>query len=236
MKLLDKREIDVAKAAERHMEIEEGRRLAVRVDSLRELFSKEQGSLAKYRDETMKEALKQLAEVTAKRDQMIEERLEAEEQRNAALKPVDDIKAEADRVLEVARATQARAEEKEGDANIAKKAAEELLLDAKLERDQLKGLREGAVEINLEAQRHEKAARERLRESEKFQEEVKRKAEAISEAADVRDEESKRREAAVIEAERKVAHDAAELGTRERDIIDREERLKKSESLAKKQK
>jgi len=54
MKLLDKKTIVTTKALERQKEVEEGLKLARKVDTLRNTASKEEANLAKFRTETLK--------------------------------------------------------------------------------------------------------------------------------------------------------------------------------------
>ncbi len=54
IKLLSKQEINQRQALQRHSEIEEGRKLAKRVDNLRELAVEEEASLASFRANTLK--------------------------------------------------------------------------------------------------------------------------------------------------------------------------------------
>lgn len=54
MKLLNKKEIDIAKESERKRDIDEGLKLARRVDNLREIAAKEEQSLALFRQKTLK--------------------------------------------------------------------------------------------------------------------------------------------------------------------------------------
>ena len=53
IKLLTKQEINLRKANEKRLEIEEGRKLASRVDNLRELVAQEEASLASFRAKTV---------------------------------------------------------------------------------------------------------------------------------------------------------------------------------------
>jgi hypothetical protein len=54
IKLLSKQEINQKQALQRHNEIEEGRKLAKRVDNLREIAVEEEASLASFRANTLK--------------------------------------------------------------------------------------------------------------------------------------------------------------------------------------
>lgn len=65
-RLLSKREVDAQKARERHREIEEGKKLAGRVDGLRELASSEESGLEEFR-------IKQLTAIQAELGPKIQE-------------------------------------------------------------------------------------------------------------------------------------------------------------------
>lgn len=54
MKLLDKKNIDVLKSSEKKFEIDEGLKLARKIDTLREISAKEEVNLSKFRTETLK--------------------------------------------------------------------------------------------------------------------------------------------------------------------------------------
>ena len=73
IKLLKKNEIDVLKARERHEEIEQGKKLAERVDNLRRIASEEEQSLATFRTKTVAEINNEITNATAQRDTILRE-------------------------------------------------------------------------------------------------------------------------------------------------------------------
>ena len=83
MKLLDKQEITRQKSLERKLEVEEGIKLAKRVDTLRELSSKEQTSLSKFRDESLAQIRKEIDSLITERNNLILENEELEKKNNA---------------------------------------------------------------------------------------------------------------------------------------------------------
>lgn len=87
MELLKKSAIDTLKANERKREIDEGMKLASRVDKLRELASTEQTNLSKFRDTTMKAIRNEIDTEIAKKDALVRENTELREE-NARLKQV----------------------------------------------------------------------------------------------------------------------------------------------------
>jgi hypothetical protein len=83
MKLLEKNEISKIKGIERKMEIDEGIKLAKRVDTLRELSAKEQTSLSKFRDESLKQIRIEIDSLITERNNLILENKELEKKNNA---------------------------------------------------------------------------------------------------------------------------------------------------------
>lgn len=70
MKLLSKREIDASKALERKLEVDEGRKLAEKVDMLRRLYAEEQAKFARFRDETIHAVLGEIRILIEERDSL----------------------------------------------------------------------------------------------------------------------------------------------------------------------
>lgn len=68
LKLLNKSDIDKTKAAERQREIEEGLKLAKRVDNLREVVAREDSALSKFRSETLSTIQTEIEDFTEKKD------------------------------------------------------------------------------------------------------------------------------------------------------------------------
>lgn len=68
MRLLPRREIDKAKASDRQREVDEGVKLAEKVDTLREIRSKEEVGLEKWRVETLKGIQEQISSLSKERN------------------------------------------------------------------------------------------------------------------------------------------------------------------------
>lgn len=89
MRLLPKSEIDKSKSLDRQKEIDEGMKLAKRVDSLREIHAQEEASLATFRDKTLKLIQAEIEDKTSERDSLITEVRDLETRREIALRPLD---------------------------------------------------------------------------------------------------------------------------------------------------
>lgn len=90
MKLLTKQEISTSKAKERKMEIDEGVKLAKRVDSLREKSAEEEVRLSKFRTESLNKLHKDIDGTMAELDEWVRKVDEAKAQREYLLKPLDE--------------------------------------------------------------------------------------------------------------------------------------------------
>lgn len=73
IKLLSKQEINQKQALQRHAEIEEGRKLAKRVDNLRELAVEEEASLASFRANTLKAINADIKKATKEHETILNE-------------------------------------------------------------------------------------------------------------------------------------------------------------------
>ncbi len=89
MKLLPKSEIDKKKAAEQYTAVEEGLKLARRVDNLREVAADEEQSLSEYRIKTLTAIHEETKEAAEKRDSLQKEVADLEDRKREALKPLD---------------------------------------------------------------------------------------------------------------------------------------------------
>lgn len=90
IKLLPKSEIDKLKAEEKRREIEEGRKIAERIDTLRETVSEEEASLERFRVETVSKINDEIIAKTTERDTLEHLLVELREQRVQLLKPLDE--------------------------------------------------------------------------------------------------------------------------------------------------
>lgn len=227
MRLLQKLDIDLFKAKERKAELDEGRKLAEKVDLLRRTLPEEEARIKAHRDAVVAECQRDIEAAIARRRQASAE-ADAEEARGRkAMEPVGDLieaaarrSADSDARFAAALQAEERALAHESEARNELAAAKALLEQA--ERD--KGATAGALES---AKAAEKEARKKLREA----------AEAKEAALRERDEahaDCFRREALVAERERNArlkedsfAQRERALSVRERAIIDREETLQR---------
>jgi hypothetical protein len=93
MDLLPKKEVERLKADERRKEIDEGVKLAKKVDALRELAAKEEANLEKYRVESTKSLRVEISGLLEQKGTLVKEIKEVEERRRIALIPLDSEKA-----------------------------------------------------------------------------------------------------------------------------------------------
>ncbi len=90
MKLLSKNEFDKAKAAEQMASVQEGAKLAKRIDNLREVASEEEASLEKFRRETIGNIHVQITTEIQKRDNLTKEVSDLEDRKKSALVPLTE--------------------------------------------------------------------------------------------------------------------------------------------------
>lgn len=101
MKLLQKADITKQKALERHREIEEGKKLAERVDALRELSAKEEAQLRLFRDKAMTEIRVQLAALSEESQALTKAVAERKKELAQLLLPLDEKWAEVTKAHQV---------------------------------------------------------------------------------------------------------------------------------------
>lgn len=89
MKLLSKREIDKAKAVDRQREIEQGVKLATRVDTLRETASEEEANLTKVRVASVAQLHAEINPLMDQKEQLISDIRELENLKRIAQIPLD---------------------------------------------------------------------------------------------------------------------------------------------------
>lgn len=89
MKLLSKREIDTAKASDRKRDYDEGKKLAARIDVLRETVANEEARLIQFRNTTVKEINETLRPLELKKDSLEKEVSLLEKRKKEALKPIN---------------------------------------------------------------------------------------------------------------------------------------------------
>lgn len=225
MKLLSKQDIDLAKARERKMEIDEGKKLAERVDTLRRVLPAEMARLEEFRDKTVAAVKADIEQILERKNRLSKEADAEEERRARAMEPLTERERELDRREEAIKAGEAE-NKKQADQVTADRIAllgEESRLQARIEDI---GKRDAESKcMNDEAQITSKNARKALREAAFERDTAKKEREQSI-------DELKRREAAVAVREREAALKDESFARRERDlslrsraIIDREEEV-----------
>lgn len=139
MRLLPKSELDKKKAQEQRIEVEEGVKLARRVDNLREVIAEEEAKRIKYRDTQLELIANEIKAASSRLISIEQEVSKAEERRQAALKPLDEewasVTASKEAVEAQAREVNQRAQAVTGAQNAANEARDEaqrLLSDARI--------------------------------------------------------------------------------------------------------
>lgn len=89
MKLLPKNEIQKLKAVAQKQAIDEGVKLAKRVDNLREVAASEEASLEQFRQKTLIEIQHSIQKLSADKDTLLMEVKDLEERKLSALQPLD---------------------------------------------------------------------------------------------------------------------------------------------------
>lgn len=89
MRLLTKSEITRQKSVERKTEIDEGVKLARRIDEMRETLAKEEANLAKYRSETAPMVMKETDVLIEKRTTLQKDIAELKKKRRELMQPLD---------------------------------------------------------------------------------------------------------------------------------------------------
>lgn len=95
MKLLQKSEVAASKNYQHKLELDEGAKLATKVDKLREMASVEEANLSKFRMESLKNIKSELDSLVSEKNSLINEVNSLKEEREDLLKPIN---AEVDRL------------------------------------------------------------------------------------------------------------------------------------------
>ncbi len=89
-KLFTKSEVALGKSKDRQLEIQEGKKLALKVDTLRELASQEESNLLKFRTESLARIKEDIDREVSKKYELIKENAELETKRVELLQPLDE--------------------------------------------------------------------------------------------------------------------------------------------------
>lgn len=226
MRLLPKKEIDSQKAQERKAEIDEGVKLARRVDSLRELQATEEANLTKFRQASLAQLQMEIKPLEEQRDGLLREVTSLEERRAIALIPLDAEWQKLDR--EKALCTEKEEELREREIFLEQNIheAELSFKEAETEKGRAKDLRRIASEELAKAEELRKQA---TKESEDMREEAR----LLLDTAKLRDKESLKKLAEAIVKEKEVDMRYKSFFVWEKQLIDRERLLRDREQLLK---
>lgn len=229
MRLLKKKEIDKLKAADRKREIDEGIKLATRVDGLRQLAASEETQLETFRVETLKSIHEETAEAIIKRDTLTKEVAELEDRKKVALEPLTE-------AWNALNEEKASFNDKVANFDLVRKyfANDEADLVERKKNLELEEARVRAKGITLD---------DNIKESAKLKAQNKQLLEESVNSANIRTRELDNREravasreTAVLNREQNASVREAEQDMRERALNNKEVRQKDREALKKKQK
>lgn len=222
LKLLSKQEINQAKASERKMAIDEGLKLAKRVDTLREVHAEEEVSLQKFREQTLSAIHAETTKAEAELNTITREVEILKRERAEALVPIRD---KWDEVNAANEACEKRGRELDTRSAALDARDTDLKEQGKL-LNRLVGMAKGRAERVLGLQRdaeHDRdEARLALEQAEKVREDTLRYKEEVN-------TELRTRDAASAVRERELDVRTQAVDKREKGLDDRELRLKDRE-------
>lgn len=233
MKLLDKQEVNRLKGVERKLEVDEGVKLAKKVDALRELAAKEQTNLTKFRESSLAVVKAEIDDAIKQRD-ALRENIEVLTRQQAELRiPLDS---EWKRVKLLSRELDKRAIELDEFNAVLTENEEfyfkrvEMLEDDKQRIENLEYEAEGQVEI---ARQTVNAAKTTLANAKQTETQASEKFESVTKTLTAREIAVAIREREVGIKEQKVTKDALALTNRERAINDKYETLLRNQKRLK---
>lgn len=219
IRLLQKSEIAKAKAQDRQQELIEGKKLASKVDTLRELRAEEEASLDKFRIETLKTIQIELDYKFSEKKQLEDQIKERKEELDRVLGPLDKqlMHYIADKKAEIDSKT---AEIEQKNTILGEKIAQ---TDALLEENKQENTK--LIVLQVDARQIKAQAKDLLDRSKQEAQDLLSDAQKIFEKADVRDSESKR-----MNADAKARK--AQQDFKETDLTRKEEELEVREMNA----
>lgn len=215
MRLLPKSEVDKAKAADRQREVDEGKKLAGKVDDLRALRAEEQKGLEAFREKTVKHIREEIDPLVARKTELEYEITQLEDKRARLLVPLDAKWREVATAEALCREREIEVGviEREIDAKRANLAAHERELH--IESERVADERERSKEMVASSGRILSDANEALLQAQD-------KAHAIIAGAEGRSNDALHREVRVAARERDVAMHTEKNATWDKDLHNRE--------------
>lgn len=166
-RLLTKSEIQAAQNADRKREIDEGVKLARKVDTLRKTSADEETRLKAYRDFALNETIEQIAERTRRRDELAKEVEMLEIRRLEALPPTVKEMEELRRADKELKATFKAFMTREKETVSREKTLQKRQEQARIEDERLAEVRASSIELLKKADEARKTAEKAQQESEK---------------------------------------------------------------------
>jgi chromosome segregation ATPase len=212
MRLMPKSEVAKAKANAQKREIDEGAKLAKRVDGLRETAAKEEAALTKFRIEQVEAMHAEIRPLAAERDALTGEVADLRTQRKALLVPLDKewanvakAKQQIAQDIENARALTAAAQETDRQVKLATKQAADTLARVATKEDAVRERLRKAAEHEKEAKRASLSAQKAEAKALKLAAEVEKDLRARDNAVALRESSVTIKEANLIEGEAELA-------------------------------
>jgi methyl-accepting chemotaxis protein len=234
MRLLTKSEVDQAKARDRNREVQEGIKLARKVDDLRALLPQEEAALEKWRTETIaaiqaelkpaqEELATTLAAVKVARNELEELRKPLDEEWEQCRKTSDEVEkmhAETKEVLAQAR-------------NDAQTAVMELDL-ARIARKSAEDMQQAARDTLTDASERQKEAKTTLEEARKVKKNTDERASVINAQLDTRAQHIAEREKQLILWEDRLTLEQTDINTERKQLADQRKTLERAFNRLKK--
>lgn len=227
IKLLSKQEINQRQATQKRIEVDQGRKLATRVDTLREIAAQDEASLASFRAKTLKAIHDETQKAVEERDVLLGEIKVLREEIEVGLKPIQ----KAENQL---RTKISAIEERENQVNnrieLIKKKEEELKNDfQKINALHLRltYVQDQLSEMSIEAENHIGMAEVFYENAELKKKEVDLLEKTVKEELHAKDIEVASRERDITIKEERVQRQYEALNERELQLIDREQTLER---------
>lgn len=225
IRLLPKKEIDRAKATDRAREVEEGRKLAQRVDSLREIAANEEASLQKFRNETIKKINEEITVKTKEKEDLVAEVATLKRDRAEALRPITEELVSLEKRKKEIEEDNTRLEAKENSLEEQQEVIREALHAAKQERQKARADMELSNDHLLESERKLKLAEKAVAETHRIKESIALLKEEVEADLRKRDLLMATRERSCTIREARIEQDFRELEKEKIKIKDRKEML-----------
>lgn len=213
MRLLPKSEVNKAKALDRQREIDEGKKLATRVDTLRELAAQEDENLGKFRDKMVSQIMEDIKPLQEEYDSLGNKITQRKRELGQLMQPIDALWADVNKAQAVNNDWEAELSQRE--VNVAAQAEDIVTRRTALEVDEARAadvtkrsedLASVSVRINTEAK--------------EFLAEARNEAQTVTSMAELRQQDSIRREEGVAARERDADIREGHLSQRERHVAE----------------